>query len=342
MVTGVVRDERFNDHFMGPGHVECPERLEAIAAVLDEGLDAPLARIEARPASIEELARVHAPEYIDFLSHTRGRPYVVLDGDTSTSSLSYDAALLAAGGTIEAADFVLAGSDRNAFALVRPPGHHAERSRARGFCLFNNVAVAAEHLVRARGLRRVLIADWDVHHGNGTQQAFYSRRDVLFFSTHRSPFFPGGGHWDEIGADEGRGFTVNVPLSAGKTDGDFLFIYRHLLGPIAEAFEPEFILVSSGFDIFSGDPLGGMGVGVEGFAGLAGIVADLAGRLCGGRLLLVLEGGYNIEGQAQSVKQVLRRLAGARPDPPIRADISIATQKEITPVIDVQRSFWPL
>lgn len=342
MATGVVRDARFNDHVMGPGHIECPERLEAIGAALDEGLDAPLALITARPAEPDELARVHAPEYIDFLSRTRGRPRVVLDGDTSTSPLSYDAALLAAGGTIEAADFVLAGPRRNAFALVRPPGHHAERTRAMGFCLFNNAAVAAAHLLQARGLRRVLVADWDVHHGNGTQQAFYSRRDVLFFSTHRSPFFPGSGREDETGADEGRGCTVNVPLSTGKTDGDFLFIYRHLLGPIAEAFAPEFIIVSAGFDIFAGDPLGGMSVSVEGFAGLAGAVTDLADRLCGGRLLLVLEGGYHHEGLARSVKEVLRRMAGVRPDPPIRADISMATQKEITPVIDIQRSFWPL
>jgi acetoin utilization deacetylase AcuC-like enzyme len=342
MGTGIVRDARFNDHFMGPGHVECPERLEAIAAVLDEGFDAPLARIEARPASLDELARVHAPEYIDFLSHTRGRAHVVLDEDTATSSLSYDAARLAAGGTIEAADFVLAGEGRNAFALVRPPGHHAERGQAKGFCLFNNAAVAAEHLLRARGLRRVLIADWDVHHGNGTQNAFYSRNDVLFFSTHQFPFYPGSGHWDEIGADKGRGFTVNVPLSAGKSDGDYLFIYRNILGPIAEAFEPEFIIVSAGFDIFAGDPLGRMNVGIEGFAGLAAELMTLAEGLCGGRLLLVLEGGYNIEGQAQAVKQVLRRMAGVRPAPEIRADISITTQKEITPVIDVQRPFWPL
>ncbi|MBN1938984.1 MAG: histone deacetylase, partial [Candidatus Aminicenantes bacterium] len=264
MPTGIVLDPRFNDHFMGPGHMECPERLEAIAAVLDEEPVLPLALVPARPAAADELAAIHAPEYIDFLSRTRNKSYVQLDPDTSTSSLSYDAALLAAGGTIEAADFILAGPGRNAFALVRPPGHHAERGRAMGFCLFNNAAVAAAHLIGRRGLRRVLIADWDVHHGNGTQQAFYSRSDVLFFSTHRAPFYPGGGGWDEIGDGPGRGFTVNVPLSAGKTDGDYLFIYRNILGPIAAAFEPEFIIVSAGFDIYTGDPLGGMAVSLEG------------------------------------------------------------------------------
>ncbi|MCX6566433.1 MAG: histone deacetylase [Candidatus Aminicenantes bacterium] len=342
MSTGIVRDPRFNDHFMGPGHVECPERLEAIADILDAGLDFSLDRIEARPASSDEIAYIHAPEYIDFLSHTRGRAHVQLDPDTATSSLSFDAALLAAGGTIEAADFVLAGPGRNAFALVRPPGHHAERGQAKGFCLFNNVAIAAEHLVRKRGVRRILIADWDVHHGNGTQNAFYSRNDILFFSTHRFPFYPGSGRWDEIGAGEGRGYTVNVPLSAGKTDGDYLFIYRNILGPIARAFEPEFILVSAGFDIFAGDPLGGMNVSLEGFAGLASELVTVAEDSCGGRLLLVLEGGYHIEGQALAVKDVLRRLAGARSALEIRADISITTHKEISPVIDIQRRFWPL
>jgi len=342
MKTGIVLDPRFSDHFMGPGHMECPERLEAIAAVLDEEPKLPLVRIPARPAAPEEIATIHAPEYIDFLSRTRGRSFVQLDPDTATSSLSYDAALLAAGGTIEAADYILAAPDRNAFALVRPPGHHAERAQAKGFCLFNNAAIAAAHLIGRRGLRRVLIADWDVHHGNGTQQAFYSRPDVLFFSTHRSPFYPGGGGWDEIGEGEGRGFTVNVPLSAGKTDGDYLFVYRHILGSIAAAFEPEFIIVSAGFDIFAGDPLGGMAVSLEGFAGLASELMALAAELCGGRLLLVLEGGYNLEGQAFAVRQVLGRMAGLRPAPEIRADISIATQKEIAPVIDVQRTYWPL
>jgi len=342
MNTGIVLDPRFNDHFMGPGHVECPERLEAIADALEEAPAVPLVRIPARPADITEITAIHSSEYVEFLSRTKGRSFVQLDPDTATSSLSYDAALLAAGGTIEAADFVLAGPDRNAFALIRPPGHHAERSQAKGFCLLNNAAIAADHLIRRRGLRRVLVADWDVHHGNGTQHAFYSRRDVLFFSTHRSPFYPGGGGWDEIGDGEGRGFTVNVPLSAGKTDGDYLFIYRNILGPIAAAFEPEFIIVSAGFDIFAGDPLGGMAVSLEGFAGLASELMALAGELCGGRLLLVLEGGYNIEGQAQAVRQVLGRLAGIRPAPEIRADISITTQKELAPVIDVQRAFWPL
>jgi len=342
MPTGILLDPRFNDHFMGPGHVECPERLEAIARVLESGLDFLPVRIAARPASPDEIAYIHAPKYIDFLSRTRGQAHVQIDSDTATSALSFDTATLAAGGTIEAADFILAGKGRNAFALVRPPGHHAERGQAKGFCLFNNAAIAAEHLIRNRGLRRILVADWDVHHGNGTQNAFYSRRDVLFFSTHQSPFYPGSGSREETGAGDGLGYSVNVPLTAGKTDGEYLFIYRNILGPIARAFEPEFIIVSAGFDIFAGDPLGGMRVGPEGFAGLASELMTLAAETCGGRLLLVLEGGYHIEGQALAVREVLRRLAGSRPSPNIRADISTAAWKEIAPVLDIHRRFWPL
>jgi len=342
MSTGIVRDARFNDHFMGPGQVECPERLEAIYDVLDQTPNLSLEKIQARPATTGELGFIHAPEYIDFLSMTRGRSHYQLEADTATSSLSYEAARLAAGGTIEAADFVLDGERNNAFALVRPPGHHAERGQAKGFCLFNNVAVTAEHLLKRRGLHRVLIVDWDVHHGNGTQNAFYDRKEALYFSTHQFPFYPGSGIWDEIGVNEGRGYTVNVPLSAGKTDGDYLFIFRNILGPIAEAFQPEFILVSAGFDIFEGDPIGGMKVSLEGFAGLTSELMAMAETFCRGRLLLVLEGGYHIDGQAQAVKQVLRRLSGARSAPEIRADISIEAQKEIGRVINVHRAFWPL
>jgi len=342
MKTGIVRDDRYLDHFMGPGHVECPERLEAIHEMLDRDLGVPVERIEPRLATAGEIAFVHAPEYVDFLAHTAGKAYVSLDPDTSTSSRSYETALLAAGGAMAAADAVMSGRVDNAMALVRPPGHHAERTYAKGFCLFNNVAIAAEHLLRRHGLKRVLIADWDVHHGNGTQHAFYDRNDILFFSTHRYPFYPGSGHWAETGTGDGEGFTVNVPLGPAKGDEDYRFIYRNILGPIARKFEPEFILVSAGFDIFRFDPLGGMSVGTEGFAALTAELKGLAEESCGGRLLILLEGGYNIEGQALSVREVLRLLAGAREAPDIPAEISPLTRKELGPVIEAQRARWPL
>jgi acetoin utilization deacetylase AcuC-like enzyme len=340
--TGLVRDERYLAHHMGTGHPESPRRLEAIHAMLDREPGLSLKRIEARPATREEIEAVHAHEYFGYIASTAGRDCVSMDQDTAATARTFETALLAAGGAIEAADAVLDGAARNALALVRPPGHHAEHNQAKGFCFFNNVAIAARHLLDTRGLKRVLIADWDLHHGNGTQHSFYDRRDVLFFSTHQSPLFPGTGSWDEIGWGEGEGFTVNVPLRRGKSDGDFRFLYRNLLGPIAEAFEPEFILVSAGFDIGGGDPLGGMLVSPEGFAALAAELKSLAETLCGGRLVLVLEGGYDLPVLAAGVRSVLGQLAGIEPPPDVAAEPSLETQKEVMPVLDIQRRFWPL
>ncbi|MGD0782758.1 MAG: histone deacetylase, partial [Candidatus Aminicenantales bacterium] len=284
---------------------------------------------------------VHAPEYFGFIASTAGRDFVPLDQDTAATARTFETALLAAGGAIEAADAVLRGDASNAVALVRPPGHHAEYGQAKGFCFFNNIAVAAEHLLKACGLSRVLIADWDLHHGNGTQHAFYARRDALFFSTHQSPLYPGTGSWDETGWGQGEGFTINVPLRPGKTDGDYRFLYRNLLGPVAEAFEPEFILVSAGFDIGLGDPLGGMRVSADGFAALAAEVKSLADALCRGKLVLVLEGGYDRTVLADGVRAVLRQLTGSAHPPDVPAEPSLETQKEIMPVLDIQRRFWP-
>ncbi len=341
-LTGIVRDERYLAHHMGPGHPESPERLKAIQAMLDREPGLTLKRIEARPATREEIETIHSHAYFGYIASTAGRDYVPLDADTAATARTFETALLAAGGVLEAVDTVLRGDAENAMALVRPPGHHAESNQARGFCFFNNAAVAAEHLLKTRGLKRILIADWDLHHGNGTQHSFYSRRDVLFFSTHQSPFYPGTGSWDETGWGDGEGFTVNVPLRPGKSDGDYRFLYRNLLGPIAAAYEPEFILVSAGFDIGNGDPLGGMRVTTDGFAALAAEIKCLADTLCRGRLVLVLEGGYNRTVLADGVRAVLSQLTGGAPPPSCPAEPSLETQKEIMPVFDVQRRFWPL
>lgn len=342
MTTGIVKDGRFLDHNMGAGHIESPERLEAVHAMLEEGLPFSSVLIEPRPATREEVERVHTRAYIDSLSRTAGKPYLMLDPDTSTTAKSYDTALLAAGGTIKAADMILAGDVQNGFALVRPPGHHAERGRAMGFCLINNVAVAAEHLVRARGLRKILIVDWDLHHGNGTQNAFYDRKDVLYFSTHQFPYYPGSGSWDEVGTGDGTGFTVNVPLAPEKNDSEYLFIFRSLLGPIAESYRPEFILVSAGFDIYRYDPLGGMRITPAGFAALSAELKSLADKLCQGRALFVLEGGYDPGGLSEGVKQVLLQLAGKGESPAVKAEITPGIQKELDPVFKIQGGFWPL
>ncbi|MBN2199033.1 MAG: histone deacetylase [Candidatus Aminicenantes bacterium] len=340
--TGIVRDRRFLEHTMGSGHVESPLRLEAVYEMLDKDGPANLADIPARAATLEELAFIHDPDYIAFIERTSGRAMVVLDPDTAASARTWEAARLAAGGLLEASDAVLRGEVRNAFALVRPPGHHAEAGRAMGFCIFNNIALAAEHLVRRRGLKRVLIADWDLHHGNGTQHSFYERGDVLYFSTHQFPYYPGTGHWTESGSGAGAGKTVNIPLSPGKTDGDYLHIYRTILGAIARQFRPEFILVSAGFDIYGGDPLGGMDLSTQGFGALAAEIMALADEMCRGRLLFTLEGGYHLPGLRDGVKHVLLQLNGASPPIPVEASPSPATLREIAPAAAHLSRYWKL
>ncbi len=342
MSTGIVFDPRYLDHHMGMGHPENPKRLEAIARALarEEGLS--LIPIPARQASAADIELIHAHEYVGLVAGTSGRDFVVLDPDTSATAKTYQTACLAAGGVLAAADAVMQGEVRNAFAFVRPPGHHAEVNRAMGFCIFNNIAIAAEHLLRRRGLERILIVDWDVHHGNGTQNAFSSRRDVLFFSTHQSPFYPGSGRPGECGYGPGEGFTVNVPLRPGRGDADFLHIYRQILRPIAASFRPDFILVSAGFDIARGDLLGGMFVSPEGFAALTAELAAMAESLCRGRLLFVLEGGYNEDALASGAISVLGQLCGRDLAPAFIGKPSDETLEDLSPVIDMQKKYWPI
>ena len=226
---GIVRHPIYREHDMGIYHPESPERLQAIEREINkETFKEPLIEIPPRPALTKELQRVHSLSYIHQISSTSGKN-VRLDPDTSTSPKSYDAALMAAGGVIEAVDWVLDKKVDQAFALVRPPGHHAEDDRAMGFCLFNNVAIAAKHALETKKLKRILIVDWDLHHGNGTQHAFYSDSRVLYFSTHQYPYYPGTGSLQEIGEGEGEGYTVNIPLSTGNGDEEFANLFRHVL-----------------------------------------------------------------------------------------------------------------
>lgn len=343
MKTGVVKDWRYVEHNMGDAHPESPERIRAIYEMMEEEKRlASLAVITPRMATEKEIALIHTQEYVEQIKETAGRPRVYLDPDTSTSARSYEIALLAAGGLLEAADLIMDRKVDNAFALVRPPGHHAEASQAKGFCIFNNAAIAAQYLVEKWGLQRILIVDWDLHHGNGSQNAFYSRADVLYFSTHQFPYYPGTGHWSEIGEGKGKGFTVNVPLAPGKTEDDFLFIYGKLLSPISSAYKPEFILVSAGFDIFAGDPLGGMEVGVKGFAAMTRELTELARRTAQGRLLLTLEGGYNLFGLKDGVRSVLFALCGQESESRAKLSVSASLERELAPVIKAQKAFWPV
>jgi acetoin utilization deacetylase AcuC-like enzyme len=309
--TGIVKDERYMKHHMGTHHPESPQRLEVVYSMLEEpDMRGNFREIPVRRAERDELLLIHSPEYVDMVASTEGKDYTYLDPDTQTSEGSYEAALLAAGGLCEAISMVNSGELDNAFALVRPPGHHAERSRSMGFCLFNNVAVGARYAREVLDLHRILVVDWDLHHGNGTQHSFEDDASVLFFSTHQYPFYPGSGAFGEAGIGSGEGYTVNVPLSVGFGDEEYIGIVETILRPIALEFDPEIILVSAGFDIYSGDPLGGMRVTPHGFAGLTRSILEIADICCGGKVVVTLEGGYSLQGLRDSVKEVLKALAG--------------------------------
>jgi len=309
--TGIVKDERYMNHHMGAHHPESPQRLEAIYSMLEEpDMRGNFREIPVRRAERDELLLIHSNEYVDTLASTDGKEYTYLDPDTQTSEGSYEAALLAAGGLCEAISMVNSKELDNAFALVRPPGHHAESSRAMGFCLLNNVAVGARYAQEILDLHRILVVDWDLHHGNGTQHSFEDDASVLYFSAHQYPYYPGSGAFGEVGIGSGEGYTVNVPLSVGFGDEEYIGIIEKILRPIALEFNPEIILVSAGFDIYGGDPLGGMRVTPHGFAGLTRSILEIADICCTGKVVITLEGGYNLQGLRDSVKEVLKELAG--------------------------------
>jgi acetoin utilization deacetylase AcuC-like enzyme len=310
--TGIVRDERYIEHITDNYHPENPNRLRSIYAMLGQkDMEGLFTEIPPRLATREELEMAHLPSYVDLIASTAGQPARRLDPDTVASPKSFEAACLAAGGVLEAIEAVTQGKADNAFALVRPPGHHAERNRAMGFCIFNNIAIGAKYVMKAHGAERILIIDWDVHHGNGTQNAFYEDPRVLYFSTHRYGFFyPGTGDPAEVGSGKGEGFTVNVPMSPGSGDADYGNVFLHLLKPIALSYKPQLILVSAGFDTYSRDPLGGMRMTENGYARLTNIIMDIAQRSCGGKIIIALEGGYDLDGLATSVKAVLKELRG--------------------------------
>jgi len=308
--TGIVRDNRYLRHSSGFAHPESPERLMAIYAMLDNSaMNRKFMRIEPREATHAEIATIHSTAYIDFVAGTAGQDCVMLDPDTATGPETYAIAKLAAGGVCNSIDAVMSGSVDNAFAFVRPPGHHAERGSAAGFCIFNNVAIGAMHAVLKYGMKKVLIVDWDLHHGNGTQHSFYDDPRILYFSTHQYPYYPGTGALDEIGRGKGKGYTINVPLQGGAGDDAFVKIFRRILVPVAEEFKPELVLVSAGFDIYFQDPLGSMRVTPEGFAALTRILLTIADHCCCGRLVAVLEGGYNVRGLTGSAKTVLQEMS---------------------------------
>ncbi len=308
--TGLVIDPRYQEHQTGPRHPERAERIGALLSLREEYPREGLVFLPPRLATLEEIAYNHGPDHIARVAATAEKDFFAFDADTPTSRQSFGTACLAVGGFLTLLEAIMTHEVENGFALVRPPGHHAESNRAMGFCLFNTVAVGARFLQKRFGLRRILIMDWDVHHGNGTQKSFYKEKEVLYISTHQYPYYPGTGGAEEIGQGDGEGFTVNLPFPAGWGDEEYIEAFQKAVEPIGRQFEPDFVLISAGFDCHGRDPLGGMNVTEEGFAAMARILLRLAREHARGRLAAVLEGGYDLMALKSSVIRVLEEMGG--------------------------------
>ena len=335
-MTSIIYHPDYLKHDTG-AHPENAARLTSIMNLLDaRGVFDNNPIITPEPAEISLIKVTHGTDHIKKVeAHCNAK--IPLDPDTIVCKDSFNAALLAAGGAVRAVDETKDGG--SAFALVRPPGHHAEPNRAMGFSLFNNIAIAARY-AQSQGMPRVLIVDWDVHHGNGTQNAFYSDPSVLYFSTHQYPWYPGTGPLDEIGEGSGAGYNINVPLPAGANDADYVYVFNKLLVPVALQFKPDIILVSAGQDGHVNDPLSSMELTTAGYGKLASIVKGLADSTCG-RTVLVLEGGYNLEALAESVFEIIMGF-DEEMDVPISedADVAKAVKKRVEEVMAVQGNCW--
>ena len=308
--TAVLLERAYLRHENPPGHPERTERIGVLLEAFDGRADDAVVRVSPRPATVDEVRAVHTAEHVERIAATAGVPFTPFDADTQAGPHTHETALLAAGGLLAVLDAVMEGRADNGLALVRPPGHHAESNRAMGFCFYNNIAIGARHLQRAHGVKRVLIVDWDVHHGNGTQEIFWEDPSVMFVSLHESPLYPGTGGAGETGAGAGAGTTLNVPLPGGSGDDDWLRAFDSIVEPAARAFAPDFVLISAGFDAHVRDPLASTELTTGGFVRLARRVRTIADDCCGGRCAAVLEGGYDLEALRGSVLAVLRELQG--------------------------------
>jgi len=313
------------------------ERIDALLQYLETYIRTGLSRVPPRQATPEEVALIHDPSLILKISESRGD--IALDPDTHLSSGSYDTALLATGGLLEIIDRIMERDVDNGFALVRPPGHHAERNKAMGFCLFNSVAIAAEYLRSRFGLQKILVVDWDLHHGNGTQTSFYDDSQVLYISTHQFPFYPGTGSAVECGHGNGQGYTVNIPLAPGMGDETFVPVFEDIVDPICRRFDPEFVLISAGFDAHVRDPLGHLNVTEDGFVALVRILLRLARDHAQGRCAAILEGGYDLVGLTTSTLAMLEEMQGHRLADPIP---EYPRSGQHADVYSIQQRFWSL
>jgi acetoin utilization deacetylase AcuC-like enzyme len=339
MLTGIVRDDRYLEHMPGHTHPEHPSRLRAIHDMLDRFPSGDLVKIPAELATLEELELVHTPNYVKKVLKTADQKFTNLAPDTPACARSYISAWLAAGGCLRALDALMEKRCSACFCLVRPPGHHARPDRAGGFCFFNNLGITAKYAMKKYGLRRILILDWDIHHGNGFQELFYSDPAVLFLSTHDLLLYPYSGELEETGCGAGAGYTVNIPLSRTFEDADILYIYRETLSPVIRRFRPELILVAAGFDAHVDDPIGRSRMTAGGFARLAQLLLSLIPEADSPPLLLSLEGGYNIRALADCVHEVITAMVhpeetGTTADTP-----SSGAEALVRKVRDVHKSY---
>ncbi len=306
MKLAVVADPVFLKHFTPGGHPERAERLAVLLALMDSFQDPRVARLAAQPADWSWIGSVHSALHLEKLRASAGRPLTQFDPDTWAGPESLETALCAAGSCIQLVEKVVSGEFDSAFAMVRPPGHHAERDRAMGFCLINNIAVAAERALALPGVRRVAIFDYDVHHGNGTQEIFENRGDVLYLSVHQHPLYPGTGAFRESGVGEGRGCTVNFPAPPGMGNHFYAAMMDELVTPILIQYEPDLVLASAGFDAHHADPLASMDLDTQGYRYIASRLNSVAARVCGGKIVYVLEGGYDLNALEHSVMATLQ------------------------------------
>jgi acetoin utilization deacetylase AcuC-like enzyme len=343
-MVGIVKSNTYFSHKTGVNHPENERRLKRLYALLERnGENRGWEPITPQLASTHQLAWAHSAEYIRRIAATSGNPYNRLTMDTIACADSYRAARMACGGVFAAVDYVFKNGGQSAFALVRPPGHHAEVGRAMGFCLFNNAALGAHYARHQYHCKRILIVDWDVHHGNGTQHIFERDPDVLFFSIHQFPHFPGTGLFTEIGFGAGEGYTFNVPLPKGYGDYEYSALFDALLRPMALEYAPDLIIVSAGFDPHRADPLGGMHLTELGFAAMTRSLMTIAQTVCQGRLVFVLEGGYHLESLTDTFQAVLDELLN-RQQTDVAALVSMADDRKMNYALlrsrHVHRHYW--
>lgn len=308
--TAIVADAFCKEHLTGSGHPECAARFDAaLHGLTADGLFDSLVKLDSRSATMDELLLCHEPAYLSAVKNAVQEGATELDADTHLSPKTWDVAIGAVGGVLNAVDAVVAGKVQNAFCIVRPPGHHASAARAMGFCILNNIAIATRYIQRRHGFKKIAIIDWDVHHGNGTQDIFYDDGSAFFFSTHQWPWFPGTGSREERGKDAGLGTTLNYPLPPGAGMKEIGGAFTAGLIPALAEFQPDFVLISAGFDSRKGDPLGYFTLSDVDFAELTRMTMEIAATHCEGRLVSVLEGGYSLPGLASAVNSHVRALA---------------------------------